>query len=206
MELPPDTVITVSADEEMRIRNMIRSMDGIDESGHRVAVAEDAEGLLDLLSDPKVNGPLYTIPNDVTLEWVQGWIDQHLRERAAGEGVLMITRDEGGQVMGFADLQVWPDRASAEMGGGMRASLQNKHRGSEGAGSIFMWLFKDMGIQLLAMTCAEDNVRTQKLLTKMGFTQGKSRDCTAPDGSTRPSLYFELLRPDIAAARAEQSG
>lgn len=198
MDYPPDTVITVSPAEEARIRNMIRQVDGIDESGHQVAQPDDAPGLLDLLSDPRVNEPLYTIPNDVTLGWVQNWIAQHLRERAAGEGLLMITRDVEGQVMGFADLQVWPDRASAEMGGGIRASQQNRHRGSQGAGGMFMWLFKDMGIQLLAMTCAEDNVRTQKLLTKIGFTQGKSRDCTAPDGTKRPSLYFEMLRPDSA--------
>ncbi len=202
MELPPDTVLTISDEEAARIRTMIRTLDGIEESGHRVARPEDAPGLLDLLADPKVNEPLYTIPNDVTLDWVESWIDQHLKEREAGEGLLMITRDPEGTVMGFADLQVWPERASAEMGGGMRASMQNNHRGSEGAGGMFMWLFKDMGIQLLAMTCAEDNIRTQKLLTRLGFTQGVPRECTGPDGSKRPSLYWELLRPDIAAARA----
>lgn len=199
MEAPPDTIIRVSPEEEQRIRTMIRNLDGIADSGHQIARPEDAEGILDLLSDPRVNEPLYTIPTDVTLDWVQDWIAQHLQEQQAGEGVLMITRAPDGTVMGFADLQVWPDRASAELGGGMRASQQNNHKGSEGAGSIFMWLFRDMGIQLLAMTCAEDNIRTQKLLTRLGFVQGAPRDCTGPEGSKRPSLYWELLRPDIAA-------
>jgi len=194
----PDTKIETSAAEAAQIRATVQKLDRIEATGHQLARPDDAADLLDLLADPQVNGPLYTIPTDVDLPWVQNWIDQHLREREEGTGLLFITRGPTGSVDGFSDIQIWPDYAAAEMGGGLRPGLQGQSRGGQGAAGMFMWLFQDLGIKLLAMTCAEDNIRTQKLLTRIGFTQGKSRISVGPDGTTRPSLYFEMLRPDLA--------
>lgn len=193
----PDTKVPVTDDEAAQIRNAVQNLDGIDRTGHKIAQPEDAEDLLDLLADPRVNGPLYTIPNDVDLPWVQNWIAQHLKERDEGVGALFITRGPSGTIDGFSDLQIWPDLAAAELGGGLRPDIQGKSRGGSGAADLFVWMFQDLGVKLLAMTCAEDNIRTQKLLTRIGFTQGKSRISVGPDGNTRPSLYFEMLRPDL---------
>lgn len=202
MEQPPDTVIEATAEEESAIRAAVRGVRELT-GGQRVATMDDAEALLDLLSDPAVNEPLYTVPNDVTLAWVQNWIAQHQAEQQAGEGVLFVTIDEDGLCTGFSDIQVWPARSAAEVGGGLRANQQSRSRGGSGAGQLFTWLFMDIGVKLLAMTCAEDNIRTQRLLERLGFTQGRPRLCTGPDGSTRPSLYWELTVEDAIKMQAQ---
>lgn len=204
MEQPPDTVIEVTPEEEEAIRAAVRAVREMP-GGQRIATLDDAEALRDLLADPAVNGPLYTIPTDVKLGWVQDWIVQHEAEQQAGEGVLFVTIDENGICTGFSDIQVWPTRSAAEVGGGLRANQQSKSRGGSGAAQLFMWLFMDIGVKLLAATCAEDNIRTQKMLKRVGYTQGKSRLCTGPDGSQRPSLYWELKRED-AMKMFEQAG
>ncbi len=191
----PDTRPDTTPEEADSIRQKVCALGhASDAPGAQMpAQPEDAPALFELLQDTRVNGPLYTIPKPVTLAWVAKWIDDHTQEQARGEGVLLITR-EGDTITGFSDIQFWPQYAAAEMGGAIKPGQQSQGRGGAGAGRLFDWLFDEMGIKLLAMTSATDNIRTQKLLTHLGFTQGRDRLSQGPDGSTRPSLYWELLK------------
>ncbi|MEM9617413.1 MAG: GNAT family protein [Pseudomonadota bacterium] len=122
------------------------------------------------------------------------WIASHNSEAAQGVGLLMLARNEADEPTGFVDLQVWPERASAEFGGGISPDLQSASLGSRGAALLFDWLFREIGIRLIAMTNALDNVRTEKLLLHLGFQRLTDRTCIAADGTERPSMYWELKR------------
>lgn len=194
----PDTRIKIPPNAVNALREKIRGLGTRTTTvgGHTPATPQDAEALYDLLKDDRVSGPLYTIPKPVTRAWVATWIDQHLQEQQDGVGALLIThmKNDPSQISGFSDLQFWPDYAAAEMGCAVRPKDQNQHRGTQGAAHLFDWLFDDMDIELLAMTCAPDNMRTQKLLTHLGFTRGADRISHGPDGTTRPSYYWELRK------------
>ncbi|MBB5518460.1 GNAT family N-acetyltransferase [Amphiplicatus metriothermophilus] len=201
MAQPPDTILRASPEEAEAIRRAIRSARWVDTpyGAYRPARAADAEALHALLSDPRVSGPLYTIPKPVHADWIAQWIDAHAAEAARGEGLLMVARDRESALSGFVDLHVWPERASAEFGGGIRADLQSASLGSCGAAALFFWLFETIGIRLIAMTNALDNIRTSRLLAHLGFTRGADRICITAEGARRPSMYWELRRKDWRA-------
>lgn len=198
MAQPPDTVLTASPKEAARICDAVRAVTAVKTpyGVYRPVTAGDVDALFHLLADPRVSGPLYTVPTPVTRAWVAAWIDEHHDEASKGAGLLMLSRDENHVPTGFVDLQVWPERASAEFGGGLSPDLQSASLGSRGAAQLFNWLFRDIGIRLIAMTNSLDNTRTEKLLTHLGFTRLKDRTCIAIDGAKRPSMYWELRCED----------
>lgn len=198
MAQPPETVTEVNRDEAERIRRAVRDVTNVKTpyGTYRAAVSADTDALFELLGDSRVSGPLYTIPKPVTRDWVERWIASHLGEAAQGVGLLMLARNDADAPTGFVDLQVWPERASAEFGGGISPDLQSASFGSRGAALLFDWLFRDIGIRLIAMTNALDNVRTEKLLRHLGFQRCNDRICIAADGIERPSMYWELKREE----------
>lgn len=198
MAEPPDTALDVSADEAEAIRRAVRGAGRVitPYGAYLPAQRGDAEALFALLSDARVSAPLYSIAKPVTRKWVAEWIERHQAERARGEGVLLLARGDDGKVSGFADAQIWPEMSAAELGGGIRADLQSASLGGRGAAALFDWLFSGVGVRLLAMTNALDNVRTAKLLAALGFKRGADRACRTPDGGARLSMYWELLRED----------
>lgn len=198
MERAPDTVLDASPEEAEAIRQAVRRAAHVATpyGAYRPASHADAAALYGLLADERVGGPLYTIPQSVTRGWVDGWIASHEDERRRGEGLLLIAHDAAGEATAFIDLQVWPERASAEFGGAVRADLQSASLGRGGAAALFDWLFRDIGVRLLMMTNALDNVRTEKLLRGLGYKRLADRVCLTVEGRERPSMYWELRRED----------
>lgn len=196
MAQPPETVIETSPDEAERIRQAVRAVTTIKTPYgiYRPAGQADTAAFFHLLSDIRVSGPLYTVPKPVTRDWIETWIASHINEAAQGVGLLLLARNDADEPTGFVDLQVWPERASAEFGGGISPDLQSASLGSRGAALLFDWLFHEIGIRLIAMTNALDNVRTEKLLLHLGFQRLTDRTCIAADGTERPSMYWELKR------------
>ena len=167
--------------------------------GSRLARLEDALGLFALLSDPLVHAPIYTLPRPLTEASVAAFIAMHLEERAAGEGLLFVREGEDGQVMGYSDVQVWPDWGAGELGGALHPSLHGKGAGGRGAAASFAWMFEALGLDLLCETAALDNVPTQRMLDGLGFRRMGETLSTRPDGTTRASLVWEMTRAEWAA-------
>lgn len=202
MSDPPDTQVEVPPEQARAIRHAIQHFEGLRVvyGRYRPAGPDDAGELHRLLQDARSSGPLYSIPDSPDSAWVRNWIAAHEFERARGEGLLLIARDDVGEVSGFVDLQVWPQIGAAEFGGAIRPDLQSGALGTRGAATLFDWLFSDIGIVLIAMTNALDNIRTEKLLRHLGFRRGRDRDCLSADGTPRPSMYWEL---DLARWRRQ---
>ncbi len=196
----PLTRHAVSPEKAESIRAAVRRTTRMGDS--RLARTEDAPALLALLSDPAVHAPIYTLPRPLTQETVAAFIDTHLAERETGIGLLFVREGDGGRVMGYSDVQVWPQWGAGELGGALHRSLHGQGTGGRGAAASFGWMFDELGLELICETASLENVATQRMLDGLGFTRMGEVVSTRPDGSTRASLVWEMTRADWQA-RAE---
>lgn len=194
----PLTRTQISPEREAEIRANVKSMTGLPgvEDGSRLAQPQDAPAMLRFLSDPAVFAPIYSLPRPLTEETLKAWIEDHLRERDEGTGLLFIREDEDGELTGYSDFQIWPQWAAGELGGALRADRQSKGQGAAGAKNSFTWMFTALGLDLICSTASLDNIRTAKLLDHLGFRRKGEIESTRPDGTTRASLVWEVSRED----------
>jgi RimJ/RimL family protein N-acetyltransferase len=194
---PPKSALVASADEAAAIRAAVREPDlAVLGDGRVVAAESDAEALAAFLADPAVSDPIYDLPRPITPETVRAWIAACSAERERGEGLLTVTRDGDGVMISYSKFTVWPERSSAELAGAMRASRQGGGQGGKGALSAFGWMFESLGVRLIGLTAALDNVRSARLIDAAGFTRMGERQSTRPDGTIRRSLYWEMTRDE----------
>lgn len=195
----PLTRHPVSAEKANAIRNAVRAVRFPAASRRRVAATEDAEAFHALIADPAVSGPIYTLPKPATLEAARDFITRHLGEQACGEGLLILEFADDDGVCAYHDIQFWPEFAAAELGGAIRPDRQNAGAGGAGAAAAFDWLFCDIGVDLICETAALDNIRTKKLLERIGFRLTGEIESELHGGGVRPSLYFEMTRDEWTA-------
>ena len=194
----PITRQDVTPQRAAGIRARVRQAEqlGTTASASRLARPEDAPGLFKLLSDPAVHAPIYTLPRPLTEETVRDFIGQHLAEREAGTGLLFVREAENGQIMGYSDVQVWPQWAAGELGGALHPSQHHQGQGTKGAQASFGWMFDALDLDLLCETASLQNIPTQRMLDGMGFTRMGEIESVRPDGTKRRSLVWEMTRAD----------
>lgn len=191
MSAPPKTVLIATPEEEAAIRAAVRRAEG-----RVVAGPEHVDGLTALLSDPAVSDPIYDLPRPITRENVAKWVAESEAQRQAGDCILAVTLDEAGQVAGYSRFSVWPDRSSAEIAGARRADLQNTGGGRAGVAHSIAWMFETLGVRLIGLTAALDNIRSAKAIDGAGFRRMGERESVRPDGTIRRSIYWELTRDE----------
>jgi RimJ/RimL family protein N-acetyltransferase len=190
---PPKTVLVVTPEEEAAIRDRVRKADPAS-FGPTAVIAGPSHvpALVEFLSDPAVSGPIYDLPRPINDETVAQWVEGAERRRQAGEALLFLRMDDTGRIASYSLITVWPDRSSAELVGAQRADLQNSGVGRHGAARTFGWMFETLGVRLIGLTAALDNVRSAKVIEAAGFVDMGERDSMRPDGTTRRSRYWEL--------------
>lgn len=197
MSAPPKTVLHASAEEAEAIRVAVRNADPSTLGMGRVHVEmKHVPGLVELLSDERVSGPIYDLPRPITQESITRWVAENQARRLAGDGLLLTTLDSDGAVGGYSHIAVWPERSSAELAGALRADLQGHGQGGAGMARTFGWIFETLGVRLMCLTAALDNIRSQKGIDAAGFRRMGEREAVRPDGTTRPSVYWEMTRED----------
>ncbi|MCU0890530.1 MAG: GNAT family N-acetyltransferase [Sandarakinorhabdus sp.] len=203
MSAPPLTVLAVPEHEAAVIRAAVRAADvALLGPGYRLAVADDVPGLLDLLSDPAVSAPIYDLPRPFTAAVIGSWVAEAQARQARGEAVLAVSVDADGRLSGYSYFTVWPERSAAEIGGAQRADRQNQGVGKAGAARSFGWMFEHLGVRLIGLTAAIDNVRSARVIEAAGFVAMGERESRRPDGSVRLSRYWELTRDQWRAQQA----
>ena len=195
MSAPPKTVLQVTTAEAEAIRRAVRGADlRTSDSGRDLAGEADIAALTTLLSDPRVSGPVHDLPRPINAETIGEWVRRCVAERERGETLLLVNRDGEGQVSGYSKISVWPDRSAAELAGAIRADRQNSGQGAAGAWRVIDWMFETLGVRLICLTAALDNVRSARLIEAMGFVRLGEREAVAEDGTPRPALYWEMTR------------
>jgi RimJ/RimL family protein N-acetyltransferase len=202
MSAPPVTVLHATPEEAAAIRQAVRTADpALIAPTARVAGPEHIAGLVELLSDPLVSGPIYDIPRPIDAGRIGAWVARSLRLREAGEALLTVTLDEAGKVAAYSRFTVWPELSSAELAGAQRADRQNSGQGAVGAARSFGFMFEVLGVRLVGLTAALDNVRSAKVIEAAGFKPMGERLSRLPDGGTRRSHYWEMTREDWLTQR-----
>jgi RimJ/RimL family protein N-acetyltransferase len=195
----PITRNLVSPERVERIRDAVWAADTMGAS--RIADFNDTGKLLTFLSDPAVHAPIYSLPRPLDWESVMHFIVQHRDEKTRGEGLLLVRENEAGEIVGYSDIQIWPQWGAGELGGAIHPSLQGKGRGTAGAAQSFDWMFETLGLELICETASLENIATQKMLDALGFRRMGEIVSARSDGSTRPSLVWEITRKEWRARR-----
>jgi len=167
----------------------------------RVAGPEHVAALVELLADPRVSGPIYDIPRPIDTTTIGAWVAESQRLREAGEALLTVTLDTDGRALAYSRYTVWPERSSAELAGARRADAQNSGQGAMGAARSFGFMFEVLGVRLVGLTAALDNVRSARVIEAAGFRPMGERESLMPGGGTRRSLYWEMTREDWLTRR-----
>ena len=202
MSDPPVTALRATPEEEADIRRRVREVDPTSLGPDRViAVPGYAAALARMLADPRVSDPIYDLPRPITEASVRAWIEETAALQAAGEAILILSLDEDGEVAGYSRFSIWPDRSSAELAGATRADRQNRGQGTAGAARSFGWMFEVLGVRLIGLTAALDNVRSARVIEAAGFRPMGERDSHRPDGTVRRSRYWEMTVEDWRRAR-----
>ncbi len=199
MSAPPKTVLEVSPEEEAAIRLAVATADvGTLGPGRAIARPTDAVDLARFLADPRVSEAIYDLPRPIDETNVRRWIVEGETQWRAGRRLLIVSREPTGEIAGYSDITVWPERSAAELAGALAPSRQNEGQGGAGALHTFGWIFETLGVRLMCLTAATDNVRSARLIEAAGFTPMGTRDATRADGTKRRSLYWEMTRDQWA--------
>jgi RimJ/RimL family protein N-acetyltransferase len=194
---PPKTVLQASAAEAAAIRDAVRTVEVATLGpGRARAELKHVPGLVTLLTDERVSGPIYDLPRPITEDSVTRWVVENQAQALAGEALLLVSLDPAGEVAGYSRITVWPEHSSAELAGAVRADLQGKGQGASGMAHTFGWIFETLGVRLMCLTAALDNIRSQKGIDAAGFRRMGEREAVRPDGTTRRSVYWELTRDE----------
>lgn len=205
MSAPPKTVLYVNAAEAEAIRNAVRGADvTLLSPAHRIADVCDVDAVVALLSDPEVSGPIYDLPRPVMRDPVNSWVEQARLRQLQGEAILCIMADDNGELSGYSYFTIWPERSAAEIGGAHRADTQSRGHGKVGAARSFGWMFEHLGVRLVGLTAAKDNIRSAKVIEAAGFRPMGERINVQPDGASRQSLYWEMTRDEWRALHGSQ--
>lgn len=200
----PKTRIVVADGEAQRLRDFVRQAEMMNGriAGARVARREDAAALAGLLSHESIGPRIYTMPNPINAETMAQFIDDHLMQRARGEGILFASFNAAGEATAYFDVELWPQWSVAKFGGAVKAERQGRGFGGACGLAAVEWCFDQLGVGRICETTARDNDRSIRLLSRLGFVQMGEVVSIRPDGTTRPSLYWEMSRDDWQSARS----
>jgi RimJ/RimL family protein N-acetyltransferase len=194
----PITRNPVPEEKAAAIRSAVTNSTSIttENDSSRLAQVTDAAIFYEFLSDPQIHAPIYTLPNPLTIEAVRDFIADHQLQREQGSGLLLLNFDDQGRIGGYTDICIWPEWAAGELGGAVHPDRQGKRRGIEGARLSFDWMFDVLGLELICETASLDNHRTAHLLDGLGFRRMGEIVSRRDDGTTRPSLVWEVSRAE----------
>lgn len=200
----PKTRSCVSSEEAERLRAFVRQAELMNGriAGARVARRDDAAALAGLLAHESIGPRIYTMPNPINADTMSRFIDDHLMQRARGDGILFVSFNGQGEATAYFDVELWPQWSIAKFGGAVKAERQGRGFGGACGLAAVEWCFDQLGVARICETTARDNDRSIRLLSRLGFVQMGEVTAIKPDGSTRPSLYWELERDAWDAARS----
>lgn len=204
----PKTRSHVTDEEAQRLRAFVRQAEFMNGriAGACVARPEDAAALAGLLAHETIGPRIYTMPNPINAETMRAFIEDHLLQRARGDGILFTSFNAAGEATAYFDVELWPQWSIAKFGGAVKAERQGRGFGGACGLAAVEWCFEQLGVNRICETTARDNDRSIRLLSRLGFIQMGEVVSTRPDGSTRPSIYWELARADWEALRQRRAG
>jgi len=202
----PKTRTHAPNEEAQRLRAFVKQAELMNGRivGARVARRDDAAALVGLLNHESIGPKIYTMPSPINEETMAAFIEDHLMQRARGEGILFASFNAAGEATAYFDVELWPQWSVAKFGGAVKAERQGRGFGGACGLAAVEWCFDQLGVARICETTARDNDRSIRLLSRLGFVQMGEVVSVKPDGSTRPSLYWEMARADRETVRQQR--
>lgn len=106
---------------------------------------------------------------------------------------LAITEKPTGQLIGFARIGLLAHRAG-ELGYALRKDRWRSGLTTEAASLMLDFAFGPLGLHRVQAACGPDNLGSQAVLDKLGFTrEGRMRDHVHTNGAWRDSILYSIL-------------
>ncbi|TQM80560.1 aminoglycoside 6'-N-acetyltransferase [Saccharothrix saharensis] len=166
----------------------------------RPFTAADAPGLAAYRSDPDVAR-------------YQGWeapftlaqAEEFVRDVATADptapGWYQFAVEAGGTLVGDVGVGLHENRMQADIGYTLATAHQGRGYAAEAVGRVLAYLFETRGLHRVSAECDARNVRSARLLTKLGFRQeGHRVQNTWLKGEWTDDLLFGLLAAEWRAA------
>lgn len=165
-------------------------------------------------SDPHLaaEGVVLRAPDDGDAPWItQAWNDPDIAEFIVGmppprrwtssAAAELVIADAGhGEPLGLISLRIAErDPGLAAVGYWLRPEARGRGAATVAVQLVARWAFDELGVQRLELTTAPENVASQRVAERVGFTrEGVLRGLVATkDDGRRDSVMFSLLPADL---------
>jgi RimJ/RimL family protein N-acetyltransferase len=156
----------------------------------RVPNAGDAVWITKASNDPDIARFIIGMPSPFMQRWASGT-----------DAELVIADAESGDPLGLISLRVAErDPGLAAVGYWLRAEARGRGAATVALRLIARWAFDALGVQRLELTTAPDNVASQRVAERVGFTrEGVLRGLVATENNEgrRDNVMFSLLPADL---------
>lgn len=166
----------------------------------------DLDGCMAIVGDPEVTAFLSFDTRSRDEQAVRLAADiQRAQADPRPDYYLAAVEKETDNMVGFARLGIDRPR-TAELGYAIRRDRWGRGYATEAAAVILDYGFNTLGLHRVQAACGPDNVASQRLLDKLGFTyEGRMRDHVFTNGAWRDSLLYSLLEQEWPPTTAEGS-
>jgi ribosomal-protein-alanine N-acetyltransferase len=169
----------------------------------RPLTRSDAATVQQLAGDREVAGPTLGIPHPYPDGFAEQWIEQHealyLRQESL---TLAITLKHNAELVGAISLlQLSPLHQRAELGYWVGKHHWSTGYCTEAAAALLRFGFDTLGLHRVESHCLRSNVRSTRVLLKLGFAvEGCQRQHLLRGERFEDLVMFGLLRHEWAAA------
>jgi RimJ/RimL family protein N-acetyltransferase len=160
------------------------------------------------------DGFVLRVPNDGDAGWItKAWDDPDIarfivampsqfaqRWASYADAELVIADAASGEALGVVSLRVAErDPGLAAVGYWLRAEARGRGAATVAVRLVARWAFDVLGVQRLELTTAPENVASQRVAERVGFTrEGVLRGLVATkNDGRRDNVLFSLLPPDL---------
>jgi RimJ/RimL family protein N-acetyltransferase len=155
----------------------------------RVPDDVDAAWITTSWNDPDIARFIVGMPSPFTQHWASGT-----------DAELVIADAASGEPLGLISLRVAErDPGLAAVGYWLRAEARSRGAATVAVQLVARWAFDALGVQRLELTTAPDNVASQRVAERVGFTrEGVLRGLVATEkNGRRDNVMFSLLPADL---------
>jgi RimJ/RimL family protein N-acetyltransferase len=155
----------------------------------RVPNDGDAAWITNAWTDPDIATFILGMPSPFTQRWAVG-----------GDAELVIADAGSGEPLGLVSLRIAArDPGLAAVGYWLREQARGRSAATVAVSLVARWAFDALGVQRLELTTAPDNVASQRVAERVGFTrEGVLRGLVATENDgRRDNVMFSLLADDL---------
>jgi len=163
--------------------------------------------------DPQLaaDGVVLRVPDDADASWItEAWNDPDIAEFIVGmppprrwapsTDAEFVIADAADEPLGLISLRIADrDPGLAAVGYWLRPEARGRGAATVAVQLVARWAFDELGVRRLELTTAPENVASQRVAERAGFTrEGVLRGLVATkDDGRRDSVMFSLLPADL---------